>query len=94
MEVLKEYIEQLQNEAFERGFKMAIEQGQKHGHWIDGKACVCGDNKWICSACGEDKWMGSIKSYKYCPYCGAKMDEVNHESDKEQQISECEGNLT
>lgn len=46
----------------------------KHGYWIEedenedswlGRCCVC-------SVCGSCPTM----EYKYCPYCGAKMDGV------------------
>lgn len=41
-----------------------------HGHWItneDGDSC--------CSVCG-DQLSGELNPFKYCPFCGAKMDEV------------------
>lgn len=38
----------------------------KHGRWED-----C-SNGWMCSVCKHD----ARKDYPYCPYCGAKMDEV------------------
>lgn len=76
-EKLKKYIEQLQADAFEEGFKTAtkelskqmsaIEDGQiRHGQWMETI-----DEYYECSKCGGsgDKWMG------YCPHCGAKMDE-------------------
>ena len=73
-EKLKKYIEQLQADAFEEGFKTAIEQGQRHGHWehIDGTGWWTG---WYrCSECGEkEKMKGSFQPY--CRWCGAKMDE-------------------
>lgn len=48
----------------------------KHGHWINK-----GFEPVRCSVCGitVDAINGipwAIKSFKYCPYCGAKMDEV------------------
>ena len=48
----------------------------KHGHWINK-----GFEPIRCSVCGitVDAINGipwAIKSFKYCPYCGAKMDEV------------------
>ena len=74
-EILRGYIEHLQDEAFERGFKMAIEQGQRHGHWIN--TGIDG----YCSACGCDipmfmeDWDWKYCETNYCPNCGAKMDE-------------------
>lgn len=48
----------------------------KHGYWINK-----GLEPTRCSVCGikVDAINGipwAIKSFKYCPYCGAKMDEV------------------
>lgn len=48
----------------------------KHGHWINK-----GFEPTRCSVCGitVDAINGipwAIKSFKYCPFCGAKMDEV------------------
>ena len=36
-----------------------------HGHWTDGRLV------YTCSVCG----MGSVNDYRYCPHCGATMDE-------------------
>ena len=36
----------------------------KHGRWED-----C-SNGWMCSECYRD----SSKDYRFCPYCGVKMD--------------------
>jgi NADH pyrophosphatase NudC (nudix superfamily) len=42
----------------------------KHGHWIWDS-----DRFWHCSVCNEySSW-----TYKYCPHCGAKMDEEEDE---------------
>ena len=45
----------------------------KHGYWIENE-----DDFWVmCSECGTEFWddQGSIvNTYRYCPYCGAKMD--------------------
>lgn len=48
----------------------------KHGHWINK-----GFEPIRCSLCGitDDAINGipwAVKSFKYCPNCGAKMDEV------------------
>lgn len=39
-----------------------------HAHWIDSPW------RWTCSNCGggESYWLA--EEFKYCPYCGAKMD--------------------
>ena len=51
----------------------------KHGHWVD----VGSEVVRICSCCHDDvlyavmyNLKGEEISLKYCPYCGAKMDEV------------------
>ena len=75
----KKYIEQFQAEAFERGFRVASEQGQMHGHWIDSTDKTFTPSV-RCSNClrvyheiaGEHL---SPITFHYCPYCGAKMDE-------------------
>ena len=45
----------------------------RHGHWIENE-----DDFWVmCSVCGTeflDDQIGIVDTYKYCPYCGAKMD--------------------
>ena len=51
----------------------------KHGHWINK-----GFEPTRCSVCGitVDAINGipwAIKSFKYCPHCGAKMDEVEND---------------
>lgn len=53
----------------------------KHGHWINK-----GFEPTRCSVCGitVDAINGipwAIKSFKYCPNCGCKMDEVTDEID-------------
>ena len=45
----------------------------RHGLWRKG-GYVCGETEWQCSACGETEWRTSIDRFKYCPFCGAKMD--------------------
>lgn len=45
-----------------------------HGHWIPSNTP---DAFWVCSCCGfPSEAHGAFKLYKYCPQCGAKMDEV------------------
>ena len=59
----------------------------KHAHWIpDERETGEGSNTYKCSACGEIQMLieGTPKEngWKYCPNCGAKMDEEeenNHE---------------
>lgn len=48
--------------------KKMFDEGAKpvvHGHWTDGRLV------YTCSACG----IGSVNNYRYCPHCGATMDE-------------------
>lgn len=43
-----------------------------HGQWLCGDYYDIGD---VCSECDWDSQM-THPSYRYCPNCGAKMDEV------------------
>ena len=43
----------------------------KHGRWID-----AGDSKLHCTSCRRYIRRIVPIGYDYCPYCGAKMDEV------------------
>ena len=44
-----------------------------HAYWIENE-----DDFWVmCSECGDellDDVVGAVEAYKYCPFCGAKMD--------------------
>lgn len=44
-----------------------------HGQWLCGDYYDIGD---VCSECDWDSQM-THPSYRYCPNCGAKMDEVS-----------------
>lgn len=47
---------------------------QKQGEWV-----VCGDGEYVpfmCSACGKTTSWYHKQTAKYCPNCGAKMDDV------------------
>lgn len=75
----------VESASWQRGWNDAIDaiidnaptvDAVKHGHWINK-----GFEPIRCSVCGitVDAINGipwAIKSFKYCPYCGAKMDEV------------------
>lgn len=54
----------------------------RHGHWIKGENCN-GIYEWQCSVCKRG-WTHrtdkDICDEKYCYNCGAKMDEVNDET--------------
>ena len=52
----------------------------KHGHWIDRTEDADGIYE-FCSACQADVDITHYgKSFAYCPYCGATMDEVDNET--------------
>ena len=44
-----------------------------HGKWIK-RGYVCGESEYECSACHETEWRTSCSRFRYCPFCGAKMD--------------------
>jgi transcription initiation factor IIE alpha subunit len=46
----------------------------KHGKWLPENRTM--DAYWVCSCCGfPSEAHGAFKIYKYCPNCGARMDE-------------------
>lgn len=58
-----------------------------HAHWIPYESETGeGSNTYKCSACGEIQMLidGTPKEngWKYCPHCGARMDEVQDHSNK------------
>lgn len=51
----------------------------RHGKWLIVEPIDPGiSTSWRCSECGEitirNAAMDTNKTYKYCPYCGARMD--------------------
>ncbi|MBO7733858.1 MAG: hypothetical protein J6S67_14945 [Methanobrevibacter sp.] len=52
--------------------EMAIEalENQKTGHWIKDEEMSIMFDIWKCSECGG----GGDKHFKYCSYCGSKME--------------------
>lgn len=53
----------------------------RHGNWKP-----FDEDEYTCSVCGNifvtmDGEHPLSNEFKYCPFCGAKMDEVNHETD-------------
>jgi hypothetical protein len=53
-----------------------------HARWTDATPAGCvttsGDPFVVCSHCGGSKHLGQIEDiafWKYCPNCGARMDE-------------------
>ena len=63
-----------------------IEPEPKTGHWIHKLRHYASEDKQFdyyeesCSVCGAEArfWW---RNFKYCPMCGAKMEEVNDETD-------------
>lgn len=52
----------------------------RHGRWD--YVTVVDEGFWRCSNCGTpSEAIGAKKLYKYCPFCGAKMDGDEHGSD-------------
>ena len=47
----------------------------RHGRWIK-IGYACGETEWKCSVCKETEWRTSASRFKYCPFCGAKMDKM------------------
>lgn len=46
----------------------------RHGKWLPENRTM--DAFWVCSCCGfPSEAHGAFKIYKYCPNCGARMDE-------------------
>lgn len=44
-----------------------------HGRWA-AKGYVCGESEFECSVCHKSEWRTTISQFKFCPFCGAKMD--------------------
>lgn len=44
-----------------------------HARWI-AKRSVCGEREFQCSACRKTEWRTDIGQFKFCPFCGDKMD--------------------
>ena len=70
------------DEEYDRGYEDGMNDAVKHGRWItvsDGygngvaTASIC-----ECSLCKDTIWVykNDKRKWKYCPNCGAKMDEV------------------
>ena len=61
------------DEDFEKVYKIAYPLAicQKSGHWrdISGQATLC-------SCCGRESNAKQAKTWSYCPYCWAKMEEM------------------
>ena len=46
----------------------------RHGRWVK-SGYACGESEWTCTVCGNKEWRTSTSRLKFCPFCGAKMDE-------------------
>lgn len=46
-----------------------------HAHWIRESEDTAYENVWTCSNCGEELIQHRKPKYRFCPNCGAKMDE-------------------
>lgn len=44
-----------------------------HGRWKT-KGYVCGESEFECSVCHKTEWRTSISRFRWCPFCGARMD--------------------
>lgn len=53
----------------------------RHGKWIDEGRYdkFFPHHRWRCSECGEYVYEIDVPWFKYCPECGAKMDEERKE---------------
>lgn len=54
-----------------------------HGNWVscfeDWRKQIEGDK---CSSCGFEHYGTNIRSYNFCPNCGAKMDLEDEQNDR------------
>lgn len=46
----------------------------RNGRWVK-SGYACGESEWTCTICGNKEWRTSISRLKFCPFCGAKMDD-------------------
>ena len=44
-----------------------------HGRWEE-KGYVFGESEFECSVCHKTEWRTSISQFRWCPFCGARMD--------------------
>lgn len=54
---------------------------ERHGHWIKPNSRPSSTQA-KCSICGRVAYNNLLKtSYVYCPWCGARMDEISQQED-------------
>lgn len=72
-----------------------VPSAQRTGKWIDEGlyADYHAHHAWRCSECGEHVIEIDVPWYKFCPYCGARMDADDYvESDYDYvEINPCKG---
>lgn len=85
-EIRKYYYKNPPNSSYGEGFDRGLDRAQRaildapaadvapvvHGRWLYGDYYDIGD---VCSECDWDSQM-THPSYRYCPNCGTRMDEV------------------
>lgn len=64
-------IESLQNTINKLTKALAEKPEQKHGHWIRSPKFL---PETQCSVC-KNTYVGDYRTFKFCPECGARMDE-------------------
>lgn len=52
---------------------------QKHGHWELAYVMSDNDHREFCSNCHYLRFRNNSADWRYCPYCGSKMDEVTED---------------
>jgi transposase-like protein len=73
----------------ENTLKNGIPLEEKTGHWIKYGRLRCGEQHYQCTSCGYYINFGQwgelyTKEFKYCPNCGAKMEENKQCQNKKQ----------
>ena len=59
----------------------------RHGRWVK-SGYACGESEWTCTVCGNKEWRTSTSRLKFCPNCGAKMDEGEQNAANAECISD------
>ena len=86
-EIRKYYYKNPPNSSYGEGFDRGLDRAQRaildapaadvapvvHGRW-EAKGYVCGESEFECSVCHKTEWRTSISRFRWCPFCGARMD--------------------